>query len=101
MTITTHSTMPATALRHDATARHHVHMTHYVKAMGFIQAHGHFAAITRDGLLALSDVCRCVPDDGFTAHGADDDRWLEVPKLFEVDEDGMVSSREVRQWLGY
>lgn len=75
------------------------HRTHYTTAMAFIEAHGHFAAITRDGLLAMSRVFG-MKDTGI--QGANyDDVVCEEPMVFEVDEDGMVSSREVRVWLGY
>lgn len=80
----------------------HTHRTHYTKAMAFIQSHhGHFAALTRDGLLVMSG-CMWQQDGGdvFSAAGSDD-RYFEEPHLFEVDHDGMVSSREVREWLGY
>lgn len=70
------------------------HRTHYTKAMAFIASHGWFAAITKDGLLALS-AC----NDG-KEHEADD-MWHEEPMLFDVDSEGYVSSREVRNWLGY
>lgn len=87
------------------TARGHV--VHYTSAMSFILSHGHFATITKDGLLAMSTVGdMSVTDDKWYAQrtaycGTEDDRWLEVPMVFQVDEDGMVSSREVRVWLGY
>jgi len=29
------------------------------------------------------------------------DTYSECPMVFEVDDDGMVGSREVREWLGY
>jgi hypothetical protein len=72
------------------------HMTHYTVAMAFIQAHGHFAALTKDGLLALS---QCFETEH--ADPSSDDRWTQLPMVFEVDEDGMVPSRDVREWLGY
>jgi hypothetical protein len=83
---------------------HTKHRTHYTAAMAFIQAHGHFAAITKDGLLALSEVSKGPQgayefDTGWQPEI--DDRWFQEPKVFEVDEDGMVVSREVREWLGY
>ncbi|RWP84721.1 MAG: hypothetical protein EOR11_19875 [Mesorhizobium sp.] len=76
----------------------HTHRTHYTKAMSFIAAHGHFAALTRDGLLTMSlewadEMPMAMPDAT--------DFKVEVPMVFEVDGDGMVSSREVREWLGY
>lgn len=74
------------------------HMSHYTRAMMFIQSHGHFAAITKDGLLALSEV-RNAP--GLDVAFVEGDVFYEEPHLFEVDQDGMVSSREVREWLGY
>lgn len=83
----------------------HTHRTHYTKAMSFIQSHGHFAAITKDGLLALSwEGYAITPmgelgDDGID--GGTVDGWYEAPMVFEVDADGMVVSREVREWLGY
>lgn len=70
------------------------HRTHYTKAVAFIASHGWFAAITKDGLLALS-ACNDGKD-----HEADD-MWHEEPMLFDVDSEGYVSSREVRNWLGY
>jgi hypothetical protein len=71
------------------------HMTHYTVAMAFIQAHGHFAALTKDGLLAMSTVHSdgIIRDEG--------DYLYALPVVFEVDEDGMVPSRDVREWLGY
>jgi hypothetical protein len=79
------------------------HMTHYTVAMAFIQAHGHFAALTKDGLLALSEVRSSPMGRGFGVSLAfcDGDEWFQEPKLFDVDEDGMVPSRDVREWLGY
>lgn len=74
------------------------HMTHYTKAMAFIQAHGHFAAITKDGLLALGTVWQAEMPIAMT--DPTDDK-VELPKVFEVDEAGMVPSRDVREWLGY
>lgn len=73
---------------------HTKHMTHYTVAIAFIEAHGNFAAITKDGLLALSWVNDGKPHE-------EGDVWHEEPMLFEADEDGMVVSREVRNWLGY
>lgn len=67
--------------------------THYIKALAFIQAHGFFAAITKDGLLGLMECYGSDIPDG--------DCWYNEPMLFDVDQDGMVSSREVRNWLGY
>lgn len=78
-------------------AQPHVHLAHYTKAIAFIQHHGHFAAITKDGLLAMSD-CGSPRD---CPGEADGDVWYEEPTVFEVDIDGMVPSAMVRQWLGY
>lgn len=77
---------------------HTKHTTHYTVAMSLIQAHGHFAALTRDGLLCMSlewadEMPIAMPDAT--------DFKVEVPMVFEVDEDGMVVSRDVRIWLGY
>lgn len=86
--------MHTTTYSHTAVPAYVPHRTHYTKAMAFIMSHDHFAAITKDGLLALT---WC--NDG-KEHEADD-MWHQEPMLFEVDDDGMVSSREVREWLGY
>lgn len=74
------------------------HNTHYIQAMTFIQSHGHFAAITKDGLLCMS--LEWVDEMPFAMPDATDYK-VEVPMVFEVDEEGFVSSREVRLWLGY
>ncbi|MDG4856440.1 hypothetical protein [Mesorhizobium sp. WSM4982] len=103
MQATTHTSTVA-ACRTNATF-YSKHRTHYLAAMAFIQSHGHFAAITKDGLLALSWEGNSRTTDGYwdsdtlALHGAD--CWYEAPMLFEVDEDGMVASRDVREWLGY
>lgn len=76
----------------------HTHRTHYTNAMSFIQSHGHFAALTRDGLLTMSlEWADQMPM--WMADPTDDK--VETPMVFQVDEEGMVSSREVREWLGY
>lgn len=68
------------------------HRVHYIAAMAFIEAHDKFAAITKDGLLAIN---------GHDNINALDDSYFEAPTLFPVDDDGCVSSRDVRKWLGY
>jgi hypothetical protein len=99
-TTTTHRSMPTIPATTVAT-----HRIHYTRAMMFIADHGHFAAITKDGLLALSWEGNVISpmgepaDDGIG--GSTVDAWYEAPMLFEVDEDGMVVSRDVRIWLGY
>lgn len=69
------------------------HTVPYTRAMAFIASHGHFAAITKDGLLALSEVHDSKAPEG--------DAWHEEPQLFPVDAEGRVSSKAVRDWLGY
>jgi hypothetical protein len=80
------------------------HRVTYCQAIRIIQDHGHFAAITKDGLLALSEVV--APPHGvnvFDCHVSAElaDRVFLEPMLFEVDADGMVPSKPVRMWLGY
>jgi len=95
------SNMTAWGYQHTSKLSVHTkHTTHYTAAMAFIQAHGHFAAITKDGLLALSECAYTVLKHTDAAEH-EDDMWFQEPKLFEVDEDGMVVSRDVRVWLGY
>jgi hypothetical protein len=74
------------------------HRTHYTAAMAFVQSHGHFAAITKDGLLCMS--LEWADEMPITMTDATDYK-VEVPMLFDVDADGFVVSREVRNWLGY
>ncbi|RWI46834.1 MAG: hypothetical protein EOQ93_29340 [Mesorhizobium sp.] len=90
---------------------HTKHRTPYVVAIAFIQAHGHFAAITKDGLLAMSVYKLPEPEletwlGTKVFHVTEEcnsfsDCWAELPTVFEVDSDGMVCSRDVREWLGY
>jgi hypothetical protein len=80
---------------------HTKHMTHYTVAMAFIQAHGHFAALTKDGLLAMAHTFVATDYHADLVAELDDDIAIELPMVFEVDEDGMVPSRLVREWLGY
>jgi hypothetical protein len=73
------------------------HQVHYTKAIAFIQYHGHFAAITKDGLLAMATVW----SPSFGKGIADEDHVVEVPMVFETSELGFVDSAKVREWLGY
>lgn len=63
-------------------------------AVAFILDHGHFATVTPDGVLAHS-IC------GIRAPEREDDEWFEEPTVFEIDENGGVSTNAVRSWLGY
>lgn len=61
----------------------------------FIQSHGHFATETVEGVLATSW------EGGNDWHIAEeDDQYCEAPMVFPIV-DGNVSSRAVRDWLGY
>lgn len=97
----------------------HSHRTNWVQAQATIKAHGHWADITLEGLLAKSDgVDRThrgersgsygswvAMGNALRRSGADycltDDAIFEDFKLFPIDDDGKVDSRLVRQWLGY
>lgn len=74
-------------------------MANVQSTIQFIQDHGHFAAVTADGLLALTECAYTV--DGACAAGVDyDDRFFVEPTVFPIV-DGNVSNRAVRDWLGY
>lgn len=77
------------------TMHHASHCTHYTRAIDFIQRHGHFAAITKDGLLAMGEVVNYANDIDPS------DSIVAMPEVFEVDDNGMVASADVRKWLGY
>jgi len=64
----------------------------------FIEDHGHFATATAEGILAISW-------EGGAAYAAaldieEGDEWCEAPMVFPIV-DGNVSTRAVRDWLGY
>lgn len=65
----------------------------------FIQDHGHFAAITADGVLALTE-CAYTADGACAAGIEPNDRYFVEPTVFPIV-DGNVSTRAVRDWLGY
>lgn len=68
------------------------------KAIAYIKSHGHFATITKEGILATSwEGSYTVPD---TKH-PDGDHWVEAMYVFPLDDDGRASSRAICAWLGY
>lgn len=86
----------------------------YEKAISFIRDHGHFAAMTLDGILATSEggdttrVTGMAQETEFQyVSGVDalvrfvDDVWFVETTTFDVDEFGMVDVNAVRIWLGY
>jgi len=82
----------------------------YEKAISFIRDHGHFAAMTLDGVLAQStsvmDRPTCsIHDACWMADGTlvrfVDDIYFEETTVFDVDDHGMVDVNAVRIWLGY
>lgn len=77
-------------------------MASVANTIEFIRSHGFFATETADGILALMP-CGWVAEP-VTAESApavaDDDRWHDEPAIFPVVA-GNVSTRAVREWLGY
>ena len=88
------------------------HRTNWTQAQATIKAHGHWADITVEGLLAKSDA---VDRTQYETCSYRDASWMadgtlvrDIPDVvfedfmvFPIDDDGKVDSRLVRQWLGY
>jgi len=70
-----------------------------VSASKFIEAHGHTAILTADGLLTSTWVIVSNPW-AFEAAYEDDDRAFEEPMVFPVV-NGMVDLQAIKAWLGY
>lgn len=77
-----------------------IHTVPADKAIAYIKSHGHFATITKEGILATSwegtsEDCGALMADN--PH----DVWWEAMQVFPLDDDGRASSRAIRNWLGY